>query len=686
MASQDSLLSRIIALVRSLDDASWEALASKGLLRRARKELEGGLKVEIAGETESALTLAVAPFRVNIPSAGPARAQCTCPAPGICQHILAAGLFLQSINAAPESQTAVATPGSSRDEVASLNLERLRAWAGSADYRAGIALFEKNSLPSAIEYSESVLIRLMPSAIEARFVPGGGLDGMILPQTNAKRIAVAAMLALRRSLGFEIPRPDQQQALIEITGTPRTNAELLASIQSVLEDAVTVGLSHLSPNVAERLLTLAVSAQGANLARISLALKSLSDEVQSLCKRDAQADESRLLLSLARVYAVSDSVMRSGALSDPALIGTSRLQYVDVPEMEVSGVGAYTWKTRSGYAGLTILFWSNITQEFLSWSEARPAGQQFDPRQRFFAEGPWDGTQSPRQAASSLLKLRNARRTAGGRISGSAKTSALVVSPTAPQNLVFGDRLFTSWIELRNYALRLQPLGLRDSNPLDRVVLLEPAFFDARSYDSVAQTFTWDVYDDLGQQLKLSLPFEKWTEDAIRALEGLTPPAERRWKIVASIAIRDDGLEAQPISILRPDNPESPIFHLAFEGVPKQPSQLRHRGTEQEEDENPAPEESAELDETSATFGYLGRFLAEFERRLDSIAESGASAGINEHRVWLSQSQEEANRAGLTTLAAIAGKLVNPSGNIASDLLRARYLIHLHAQASARHA
>ena len=233
MASQDNFLTRIITLVRGLDDASWEALASKGLLRRARKELEGGLQVQVVGETESALTLVVPPFQVSIPSAGPARAQCTCPAPGICQHILAAGLYLQGIEATPEDQASTTTPASIRDEVAPLHLERLKTWAGPADYRAGIALFERNSLPTTIEYSESVLIRLMPSAIEARFVPGGGLDGMILPQTNANRVAVAAVLALRKSLGFEMPKPDQQQALITQCRRPASDSlSILAGSKS----------------------------------------------------------------------------------------------------------------------------------------------------------------------------------------------------------------------------------------------------------------------------------------------------------------------------------------------------------------------------------------------------------------------------------------------------------------------
>jgi len=46
MASEDNLLNKLVALVGGFDDASWEALASKGLVRRARKDLER-LEVQI---------------------------------------------------------------------------------------------------------------------------------------------------------------------------------------------------------------------------------------------------------------------------------------------------------------------------------------------------------------------------------------------------------------------------------------------------------------------------------------------------------------------------------------------------------------------------------------------------------------------------------------------------------------
>jgi hypothetical protein len=214
-----------------------------------------------------------------MPLSGPAKSSCTCPAPGVCRHILAAGLYLQGTAGAAIEARQNATPASIREEAVSVTSERLKEWAGTAEYRAGVSLLEKNSLPPVIEYGETVAIRLMPSCVEARFVPGGGLDGIVGPRALGKRVAVAAVLVLRRSAGLETAESGVQQALIEVSGAPRTPKEILASAQSVLEGAVTVGLSHLSPAVVERLLTLAVSAQAANLPRVSLALRSVSDEV-----------------------------------------------------------------------------------------------------------------------------------------------------------------------------------------------------------------------------------------------------------------------------------------------------------------------------------------------------------------------------------------------------------------------
>src|SRR6185369_529090 len=135
MAGEDNLLNKLAALVAGFDDASWEALASKGLLRRARKDIEKGLKIVLVEQDLDVLKFEVPPFHVSMTASGPAGANCTCPAPGVCQHILAAGLYLQSLSVGSSEEKLVVGENSIRDEIALLTTERLKSWAGSTDYR-----------------------------------------------------------------------------------------------------------------------------------------------------------------------------------------------------------------------------------------------------------------------------------------------------------------------------------------------------------------------------------------------------------------------------------------------------------------------------------------------------------------------------------------------------------------------
>ena len=684
MAGEDNLLNRLVSLLSSFDDSSWEALSSKGLLRRARKDLER-ITVEVIAETAGTLQVSVPPFVVSMPASGPAKATCTCPSPGVCQHILIAGLFLQSYSTAAVAPKEPTTADSIRTEVSLLTPEILKSWVGSTDYRKGVALFEKNSMPPVIQYEDTVIIRLLPSGIEVRFVPGSGLDGMFLPRRNGKSAAVAAMLALRKSLGLEIPVAAAQQSLVDLSGTPRSKKEILDSACAVLEDAVAVGLSHVSPILAERLVTLGVSAQGARLPRVSLALRTLADEVRSILRREARADEDRLLTLMARVYALMDAIRCSSDQQTMELAGSSRGLYVEVPEMDLAGVGAYTWQTGSGYVGLTVLFWANQTSEFLSWSYARPEIQRADARQRFYGEGPWDGTQSPRQVATSRLKLRNGRRTANGRLSSSTQTSALVLGATDPELLDFQDRVFTSWTRLRAYVTSHQPLGFREPNPLDMVVVVLPTRFGNRSFDPISQTFTWETFDVANEALTLSLPFRDWTEQSIRTLEELSPSEASHWRLIVRLVYEDEALSVEPISILRPEVKANPVFQLAFDSFGEEQSRVSVATSSDTPD---IEEIEISEDETSLSEAFipssvaLGRVLSELNDRLLAIAEAGAQKGLSSQRQWFTQSTSEVYSLGLTALARSLSTLGQADSG-AAVILKTRYLAYLHAQATA---
>jgi len=80
---------------------------------------------------------------------------------------------------------------------------------------------------------------------------------------------------------------------------------------------------------------------------------------------------------------------------------------------------------------------------------------------------------------------------------------------------------------------------------------------------------------------------------------------------------------------------------------------------------------------------YLHGVSTELNRRLSAIAEAGCISGLAAHRDWLEKCPRDLHAAGLTFLAGVLSRLSEVSSSAASDLLKARFLTHLHSQAAA---
>src|SRR5215475_10946341 len=263
------LESKLRQLVASLDSSALEALANKGLVRRAQKDLERGIDVRVVGETDSVLRFKIADVEVSLPESGPATAKCSCPAAGVCQHILTAVLFLQKPTAETASEASASTADakpqtSATEELMAITPEQLEQWAGKATFKAGMKLAAQ--FTPEIVRERSIRIRFLSMNSEVRFIPGGGLDGIIVSggKGDGRALIVAAIIGFQRAEGKDWAIPADVTALEASEGAPRTRAEVLESCQLLLDETLSNGLSRISSSSRERWSTLAVSALGVN--------------------------------------------------------------------------------------------------------------------------------------------------------------------------------------------------------------------------------------------------------------------------------------------------------------------------------------------------------------------------------------------------------------------------------------
>jgi hypothetical protein len=691
-------LRRILA---SFDEAGLVALANKGLVRRAQKDLEtGGLSHE---ETDSALLVRGPDWTVTMPADGPAHATDDTRASGVTRQILTATLYLRAhwTEAEPAAEPEPAPDTEAlQHALLDITIDDLQKWAGKTLVREAFPLVE-SGLAIEVETHAGLTLRLTQQEIEARLLPGrwGSSVGKLLdeilttaPRTQHKRWVIVAILAFQRSRGLVQQLPDAAVPT-ESAGTPLTRQQVLASAQDLLEGMVATGLAHPSGRMVERLFTLSVAATAAHLPRLARQLRALSDDVSLVLDRSAEADTARLFEWLCQAHALTRALLAAGAQAPVALVGRHRTQYDPAGDLDLAGVGAFPWQTASGYEGLTVLFWDGGGRRFVTWTASRPSASpgRFSMSQTYRVEAVWGGG-SPERLSRSRFTLRQARANPLGRLSGGQASSVAGLAPIDPATLDFPGRLFTNWGALRTYAMSTYPIGLAEKNPLDRIVVLQPATWGPRIFDELQQQFCWQIHDDAGAPLILTLPWTGVNEVAVEFLEALKPDRDRLTRVVARLAFGTHGLQIEPLSLLSAGTPQghsvlNPGFDRALI-VSRQSAllqQLREKygrdripTTMTADDDGDAEEQTAGLLDALPP-GLRGR-LVELEGLLLRAAESGLRRLPEATRQRLRQLATALDQAGFPELGAVLAD-VEQTGPRAGQILRGGYLCQLHRQA-----
>jgi hypothetical protein len=673
MAEADALLSRLRAVAAQLDDDALAALANKGLVRRARKDLET-TRPEVVGPEGDRLRLRVGDGTVDLADP-PAKSACSCPAGGVCRHILMALLYLresapavpaagEAAAAAAERPAGPATPEAIEDAV-------LQKWAGKPLMRKALQALA-GGLPVQIEEGPGPLVFRMPTRnVVCRWLAGGGLEGMVCSchAPGACEHKVAAVLFYQAAKGKR--QVETEAPVLEASaGAPRTREALLASVGAVLRELTVLGLSRLSRATEQRLRTLAVSAHGVDLPRLEKLLRALADEIALSLARDAQAATSGLLATASRVEALRVAL----AHPRPALVGVHRTNYEKVGQIELIGLGARQWRTRSGYAGLTVYFWDRSANNWATWTEARPLTTGgFDPAARYHQDGPWAGMGSPAEASRSNLRLLDAFRNRVGRLSGRSATRALILKASDPRDVPGLDR----WGVLAERAARLFGGGFQDRSEQDELVVLRPTEWGPPQFDEVRQELTRAVVDADGRGLALVLPHTPETAAAVTALEQHDPA--KTSGLLGILRLQPGRLAVEPIALFQ----EKGIFNLTLDSGTQALSVAATKVAAAEEEEADADGEEPEAVPSATRLGLL---LSSLETELEALAEGGVTAVRD--IAPLRKLAGSAESLGLTCCARAALRLVEQlerdrksvepdRGRSAELLLQAYYTVRL---------
>lgn len=541
---------------RAYDDDTLATLANAGLLRRAAKDVEAG-KVQWQRQGETDGVLLADGQQVQLDARGPQKAQCDCPAPGLCKHILAAALWLRSLpvvagggEASEAVPAGVAPPEVSAEasvpppplaqvdplaEVLALDSTALFKAAGVAAQRRAW-----QALPCGVEWrvQGSALVMDLPAlGVSCRWVAGAGFDGMVseVPARERRAVHLMALAAVRSAAGQPLVWPDgKTPQAAPVTEAPRplgaSERVFVGQVQALLGELLRGGLSHVSRLSSAQLLALNMSARGEGLPRLAALLRNLAGMVDGLERRDHRTLEADALALMARTHALCvalcvaltapDTVHAATSDMLVRLRGRMRRDFDESASLALLPLGAYWWQTLGGARGLTLGLWDINGQRLLQATLARPDGSDlgFSRHTAWATLAVWPGAGSAQKLCHTPLQLEQPRLADDGRLAvgGSSRASAIPAwRADDPRLTALG---YGRWADLREPLQAATGLG---GEPVD-MLLLRPSRTYTPVLDETRQQLHWPLQDDVGQWLRLTVPVSDETALRLDNLDRLT--------------------------------------------------------------------------------------------------------------------------------------------------------------------
>lgn len=678
-----------MSVFSSYDDAALGVLGNPGLLRRAHRDVDSD-RVSLLEESAAGASLRVGEATVRVTSSGPPGAVCDCSAAGVCQHILAASLWLRDRYSDADGSAGDdgGSTTSALEELLTLDPLDMARQVGIASTRLAWAVADADARSEhtslellEVRANDSIVDIVLPGATAVvRYFTHAGFAGMVseyrASEKPERHLTALRMVFAMNGREWKWPASVEARATAENElSEPQLSPIIVvkASIASLLR----AGLAHLGDDAADRLSANAVSCRLAGLHLLSRLLTDTSGLADLLHDRSDDVDEPGLARSLAEISALCAALEGAGreGRSSPellgSLLGTPRRTFAEAPAVDLVPLDARWFEALSGARGATFTFLDRESGELVTSVSARPPG--IDPGFRRDGTNLIWGT-SVSVVTSGSFTLRSPRLSGDGTLAASDLSSVDRQTIRALRDDEFQPTAIRQWTRLLEATGRARTSF---GTTRETTVVLAPAQVGTLDIDEVHQQLTWDLIDDKGTKITTNVSLGA---DGSHRADSLTALIESKPDIVFVVAQRTviaGRVTLQPSSVIvrRPNGLH--LVALDFERPSKgkvvKQSVLRERMARiaVRLAVRSTPQASA-LD--LARSGVAERIAHPILDVLDELAATGRARLNERHRELLRRQQALAADVALVVIsdaiaALLAGDVIDPG-----TLLRCYFL------------
>lgn len=558
MDSKSRIVEKIVPFLPLFNEEFLVSISNKGVYKRSLKDFEkmekekadisldenGNLKVKL-DEIETVLT-------GNIQDS-----LCSCPASGICKHILISLLFLKEFYENNSEDTEAVKISGKSEELKKECPENSEGMENAAEYtEAGNRNQKTEEIENASENTSFQELKSMTGETFLEMIGKKTFNSLInsllirddcqfreertlitaviktqnvriyFPQEKTirnsmcsckgkgicshKAYALASYLIRNGKIGEESLGENK----IEIG---EREQKFLEMIQNFVASVFYQGIGSLSEGEIEKAEKYYIQAYGLGFFSLAGELKDLSSELGFYFSKNIMFSNRRLVHILSIIFNRASSLKIS---KDPVklgiLAGKREEDRFNLNSVGLTGVGSSAAITRRSDLLITVYFYSRDLKKFLSMSTLRPFENQYQLKTLFNLGAVWSSELSFRTVSDSKIILKDARLT-DEKVSMAKSSKAGITGNTEESDIEeIAEKDYSEILAcLKKNRFRYFEQHSQKLN----VFLVKVSRIENVRYDEIVQKLKFDCLDGKGNKIEFSISYSPVTSKLIEFFE-----------------------------------------------------------------------------------------------------------------------------------------------------------------------
>ena len=570
MDSRDNFLDNLGTFINTIDDEYLIGLTNKGTVNRAKKDLDkvGNIEYEVQ---EECINFKIDDIECSIFS-DVKNYKCSCPSRSMCKHIIMSYLYVMNNKACffkdDENTDSVSKSVSddikpndktSSDDLSQNEKDVKRDFKSIKEYDIKDikkAVGDKNlyTIIKRIEFEINCNIT-ETSMINVDFIDENVVVKLMDDLNNSIcsckekgmcRHKAEAIILYKIKEGY-LTLEELKEYDKSFKGIDEDNAlKACGEIKNILEEILISGLSRLSPVILDNLSNTAVICHNYDLPNFEKNIRDIREEINMYLKKDASFITCRLLNKITRLYMNAVRIEKTDDIRKIAdIAGEFKSSYYEIPPVELYGIGAEAWETKSGYEGITYYFYENNKKQFFTFSKSSPVFYDNYLKKDYMnssSKAPWNLNCTAKDMCRSHFKLVYGKINYNRRISSSSESHGFVIDETDLRKLSLDGNMFNEWKGL------IEVLKNRKNfHETESLVFIQGKSYGECGFDNINQIFRAEVFDINHKKIEMRISFSLKTKKMIRTLERMVK-ADNLPVFLGRIYISDGRLMFYPIS------------------------------------------------------------------------------------------------------------------------------------------